>query len=368
MKRKRKQVLSIVPWLIIGAALGYYLGMMVGQEKISGAIILQLIIWLVLCVIIHVVIHEAGHAVGGLLTGYKLVSFRIFSFMWVWQEDGQLVFRRYKVPGTLGQCLMAPPKIDQRQFPFRIYLLGGVTANLVASLFAGVLFMPESLMAMTFVGIGVFFSVTNAIPMDFNDGMTLRLASLSKEQAYLLFLQLEVNYQFSLGNTYNDLPSCYFDTVPAIPKRTYFNDYQESLQLGKLFEEQRLSEYSALLERLWKRQMDRIMPYQLEVKRAMLVWLSASAPQDNRVEQLWSDKKLQVYLKQPRMGNKAALAAYYGLVEKKREQARELLMEGQALADNAPNSGSAKIDNQELEWIAYLLDHPLDIGEKAYTE
>ncbi|MBL1226901.1 hypothetical protein [Enterococcus sp. BWR-S5] len=356
MKKGISQIVNILIMVLVGGFFGYSLGTTLGERTLTGIVVFQLIFFSILWFVVQLVIHEAGHAICGKLSGHKLVSFRIFSFMWVWQDNGKIVFRRHKVPGTLGQCLMAPPPTDiSGNYPFRLYLIGGVLANLVTSLIIGIFFVPASLSATIFVIVGLFFALTNGIPMGFNDGMTIRLASLSKEQEYLLYLQFEVNYQFNLGKTYVELSSDYFQSIPAVPRRTYFNDYQEFLQLGLFFEEKRWEEYEELLEAMWDREEELVLPYQLEMRKALLIWLCVCAPEDERIEELWMDKKIQTNLKQPFMGTRAISAAYYGFIEEDFEKAMAFLEEGKSFYDKAPNLASAKLGLAELEWLEELL-------------
>ncbi|WP_086348250.1 hypothetical protein [Candidatus Enterococcus clewellii] len=368
MKKVIKQLANILLMAIIGGVFGYFLGKTLSRGEVTTLTFIQLFLFLILWFIVQIFIHEAGHAVFGLLTGYKMVSFRLFSFMWVWQENGKIVFRRHKVLGTLGQCLMAPPPYKNGHFPFRLYLMGGVLANLIFSVVIGVLFTPNSLSAMIFVTVGLFFAVTNGIPMGFNDGATLRMASSSQEQAFLFYLQMDANYQFSLGKTHIDLPEKYFETVPAIPKRTYFNDYQTFLQLGLLFEQRDLAGYEELLEEMWERQDELLPIYQIELKKTMLMWLCTQESDDEWIPQLWQDKSVKASLKQPLMGNRALEAAYYGFVEGDYERAEMLLDQGKALYEKAPNLASAKLGLDEIEWLEQLLEESFQQEENTLIE
>lgn len=96
-----------------------------------------MLVFLYLAWLIQVVIHEAGHLICGLLSGYTFSSFRIGSFMLL-KENGRLVTKRLKIPGTGGQCLMAPPEMVNGKFPVVLYNLGGSLFNLIVTL----LFVP----------------------------------------------------------------------------------------------------------------------------------------------------------------------------------------------------------------------------------
>ena len=74
---------------------------------------------------VGVIIHESGHLLMGLLTGYRFISFRIGSFVFV-KENGRIVCRKYSLPGTLGQCLMThDPVQSPDEIKYSWYHLGG---------------------------------------------------------------------------------------------------------------------------------------------------------------------------------------------------------------------------------------------------
>ena len=133
-QRKRIPWKTIAPTLLAalgGGAVGYWIMSQVaplGIWGIAGGIAL-----LVLAYFLQVVVHEGGHLVFGLLTGYRVLSFRIGRVLLV-KLDGRWKLRAYHIPGTGGQCLMAPPA--QENPPYRLYHLGGGLANLVLALLA----------------------------------------------------------------------------------------------------------------------------------------------------------------------------------------------------------------------------------------
>ncbi|ALS00996.1 hypothetical protein ATZ33_06330 [Enterococcus silesiacus] len=353
MKKKGKKIGSILISLILGGIGGYFGGYLIGKNNphLSGLDILTFIFALVISYLLHIIIHEAGHGFFGKLSGYKMVSYRVFSFMWVWQKDGTIAFKRFKVPGTLGQCLMAPPTYVKGKFPFRLYLLGGVLANVIACGVIGILFAFHPSIATAFIIVGLFTAVTNAVPIGFNDGMSIKVASASEEQQYLLYMQFEVNYQLNQGNSYLDLPKSFFELVPAKPTHTYFNDSQQFLRVARFLEEQDWTQLTEQLESLWSRLDELISLYQVELKKELLFCLSITKPDDPRLVQLWSDKQVKASLKQPLMGNKRIEAAYYYFVEHEDKTALNCLNAGNDLVTRAPNPGDAKAELKLNHWL-----------------
>lgn len=353
MKKKVKKVGSILISLGLGGIGGYFGGYLIAKNNLDLSVldILIFVFALILSYILHIIIHEAGHGIFGKLTGYKMVSYRIFSFMWVWQTNGGVAYRRFNVPGTLGQCLMAPPTYEKGKFPFHLYLLGGVLANVIASGIVWILFGFHSLIAVAFIVTGLLTALTNAVPMGFNDGMSLKTATSSEEQQYLLYLQFEVNSLLNQGFSYIELPKAYFELVPAIPKQTYSNDYQQFLKIARFSEELDWKSLNKEMESLWLRLDELISIYQIEAKKEMIFSLAINNPEDQRLPQLWSDKKVQLSLKQPLMGNKRIEATYYYFVENDVKTALDCLKKGKSFVNKAPNLGDAKAELTLNDWL-----------------
>lgn len=148
-----KTILKLVGGLLAGCAIGALVGMgaavVFGEKSWAevwakfcdiGTLRLLLpalgaVVGAVVAFILHIIIHEGGHLVAGLLTGYRFVSFRIFSLTLI-RKDGRYQWRNYSLGGTGGQCLMAPPLRPLEEIDTRWYNLGGVLANIVVSTLA----------------------------------------------------------------------------------------------------------------------------------------------------------------------------------------------------------------------------------------
>ena len=211
-----KKFLSMLVMIVIGMVFGGVLAPLLLSGGLSVANLVMGFVYLVVFYIVHIILHEAGHLIFGKLTGYSLVSFRIFSWMVVATENG-LERKKLYVPGTLGQCLMAPPPYFAGKFPFKLYLCGGVILNFLASAVVGLIawIAGEFPLAVSlFVLIGFLIGVTNIIPAGFNDGMTLKMAWNKERKQWQLFSQLYINVQTSNGVSYQELPDELF-VLPA---------------------------------------------------------------------------------------------------------------------------------------------------------
>lgn len=164
-------------------------------------------------VILHTVIHEGGHMVFGLLTGYRFLSFRVCSLTIV-KKDGKLVWKKLKVPGTLGQCLMCPPEWkDDEAYPYVWYNLGGGLMNFVfCGLSVPLFFLHSPLVAWAagvFVFTGVVFGICNLVPMSLglpNDGKNCLLCRKDRENQKAFYTQLRINAMLSDGALITDIP------------------------------------------------------------------------------------------------------------------------------------------------------------------
>lgn len=247
-----KQILKLIGGLLIGAAVGFIIAT-VGVvlfteltlaeylEKFTAIDVLNIFegalaggLGIIAAIILQTLIHEAGHLVCGLLSGYKFVSFRIFSLILFRNESGKLRLKRFSIAGTGGQCLLLPPDVPSEQMPTFWYNAGGVLFNLIATLLAIPLFflnLPPFLLVMNimFVAGGAFIILTNGIPMTIgginNDGKNALQLHKNKADLRALDIQLRSNALVQQGVRPKDLPAEWFETAEEI-------DYKDSLQVA----------------------------------------------------------------------------------------------------------------------------------------
>lgn len=347
-KIKVKEVLFFLFFIVLGASLGVGIGM--SSLDIRSTDIILTTFLLVLFFILHIVIHEAGHLVFGLLTGHRFLSFRIFSYCLV-KRNNQLKLTKLKVPGTLGQCLLIPPPLEKGKFPFQLYLLGGVMFNFIFSALSLLLIKLNPVLILEFSILGVILGLSNLIPMGFNDGSTLKLTRASAENQQLLYIQLASNAQMTEGSRFTDLPDSYFELIKANPERTYFNDFQEFLVLGRYFEEMNWFEYGKMLENFWERKNSFIFLYQLELDKEMLFYLLITNQEDKRIPVIQKNTQVSRYLKTATVSNKRVLAADAFYRETDKEKALNLIEQGLSMEDKTSNLGEFYVERDILKWL-----------------
>lgn len=263
-KRNSGSFFSALFMVLLGAALGIVAGkdlFGVVEEVSFGEYLFHiagLIVLMTAAFYLQIILHEGGHLVCGLLTGYRFVSFRIGSWM-VQRENGRLRWHRYTLAGTAGQCLLAPPEMQDGKMPYKIYNLGGVLFNLLAAL-AGILLagLCRNVWAakvffelLAIMGIG--FALTNGIPLRAqgiaNDGANAR--DLGKDPAALraFWVQLSVNAQQAEGVPLREMPAEWF-TLPAEGLDNIMIAAQAVLHANRLMDEQRFAETARAIDAL----------------------------------------------------------------------------------------------------------------------
>ncbi len=216
---------STLVFFLIGAFSGWIiLSFLKANAGMSGG---RMLAWFLVLLgamyaglILEIAAHEAGHLIFGLMSGYRFSSYRLFSFMWM-KENERVVFRRFSIAGTGGQCLMSPPDPDENgHIPFVLYNLGGVIVNLVTAvvfLAPAILLPNHSVFAVLFrmlVVIAAGFALINGFPLRIgavdNDG-TNTLVMLREPASVISFWRMmKINERTGRGERLRDMPEEWF--------------------------------------------------------------------------------------------------------------------------------------------------------------
>ena len=217
-KQRLRKVLAPVLGLLLGAALGYsvppWLFRVLDHPSllaIEAAALALVAVFAVLAFTVSTLLHEGGHLLAGLLTGYRFVSFRLFSLMLI-RREGRLRFCRYRLAGTAGQCLMAPPAWTERGIPTQLYNWGGVAMNLLlcAAVLPRVLSGPQDTapgaFCLALLAVNAYMALVNGLPLFSGDGgNAVRLrGDLRAQRAF--WQSLTVNALMAEGRAEKDLP------------------------------------------------------------------------------------------------------------------------------------------------------------------
>ena len=346
-------LLQLVGIMAVGAVVGYFVGKIAGDSLSRGDApnIIFLLLAGVIAFVLQIIVHEAGHLVCGLISGYKFVSFRVFDFKIIKDENGKLNFRYEKIAGTGGQCLMRASEYVEGKFKFKLYLLGGVIFNVLFSIVFW-LILP-SYYTLLFALIGFALAFLNLIPMGFNDGMTYYHANKDETTRFVLYLQLEYVYYQSIGkNLLIEKPEIVekINSLEII-NTNYLTDALEFIKLEGL---EYFFEFDALYNEARKLYIERddLLPvYKIELMALLVKLISLVNPEDKLLNELMNDKSLKIRLKQKNPQTKSILATYEYGVKLNNEKALGLIAEARKIKNKAPN---LYVQNLEMKYCDYL--------------
>lgn len=225
-EKQWRQYTSIAFSMLLGAVCGFlivtYLYSAPTGDGTLGEFVFSFLLLLVsmyAAFLLQIIIHETGHLVFGLLTGYRYSSFRIGGFMWV-KERGRLKFKKLKISGMGGQCLMSPPEIVDGKIPFVLYNLGGPLINMASSLiFLGLYLLCRnvpylSIFLLMVSVIGFAYALINGFPMRLgmvnNDGYNTLSIGKNDKALHAFWIQFKVNEQITKGIRLKDMPEEWF--------------------------------------------------------------------------------------------------------------------------------------------------------------
>lgn len=220
IRKNAGQIVMFACYLLMGAGCGVITAQ--AMDRIDGSMLMALAVVLTGVygsLFLHIVIHEAGHMIFGLMTGYSFRSFRVGAFVWQKDAEGRLRMGRSPLAGAAGQCLMAPPDLQDGKMPFVLYNLGGSLMNAVLALIAfaaACLTAHPAANALLLICAltGLVMALTNAVPLRMgavdNDGYNIRAMQESKEAVRALWVQLKVAALNAEGVRLKDMPEEWF--------------------------------------------------------------------------------------------------------------------------------------------------------------
>lgn len=218
-----KKAFRFLLMFLMGAASGLVIILFANGDSSSPVHFIEFIVSLAITAYLQIILHEAGHLVCGLLSGYRFVSFRVGSITLLKDGNGKLRFKRFKLAGTGGQCLMSPPQnVPLDQIPTKLYNAGGTLVNLLCAVVSLLLLiycggMPSWLryfLAAT-MAIGFVYALLNGIPLKMggvaNDGYNILYLNRDKQAVKGFAAQLIINEKQQNGMRLSQMPDEVFD-------------------------------------------------------------------------------------------------------------------------------------------------------------
>ena len=229
-KRSNAKLATVLAYIILlagGFCIGFFGANQVdrltgGNDALFLPYLGLAVVGLVLAWLMQIVLHEAGHLVCGLASGYRFVSFNVLGFIWQRDEQGRFRLGRMQIAGAGGQCLMAPPDYNGGDFPFTLYNLGGVLANLASAVVCALLAALTSAMWLRILLgmqalIALFFVLLNGLPLPVaaiqNDCKNLLCIRKDAAARWAFWVQMSVATATAHGQRLKSMPEEWF--VPA---------------------------------------------------------------------------------------------------------------------------------------------------------
>ncbi|WP_288227430.1 site-2 protease family protein [uncultured Enterococcus sp.] len=325
------------------------------------------LVWLIpifyIFYVLQIIIHESGHALFGKLSGYKMSLFRILYFMWMRQSEGKLQFKYYTAAKTPGECLMAPPEYSEEKWPFRLYLLGGVLANLIISLLVLLIF-DTTVFTLIFCYFGFEQVLTKGIPYESNDGKILYLAAKQTDYRYKLYLELKISELLTKGLVLTEMPKHYFERLSAVSTYTLLDEQYELLKASYFFDTEQWDLLHQQVEELWERIPDIVPSRQIGFKAEILFYLLLMQPDDPRAEEIWQEKQFRKSMQKAYVIDPYVKAAYLYYREKNLAEALSALDTVEEVLEYCPTKGE---ERRFIQLTNELRESILEQGEPVNT-
>ncbi len=366
-------IVGLAAAMLLGGAGGYAIAAWADANSGGNGSFLDVLLIIIITVLyiyiaffLQVALHEAGHMICGLLTGYRFVSYRVGSFMWI-RLDGKIRLKRFSLAGTGGQCLMGPPDMKDGKLPYVLYNLGGALMNLIVSavsiLLAYVL-RGNWYLALFFgvmAAVGLWLAAVNGIPFKLamlnNDGRNILDIGRSGDEMYSFWVQMKENEQMARGIRVKDMPEEWFDIPDEEGVKCAMTAARRVTTVGRLMDEHKFVEAADLTDRLLETDSALIglHRYLLIPER---IYCELLGERRKEVLDQWKDKNLQKILKQMKNYPQILRVQYaYALIaENDREKAEKIRRQFEKVVQSYPYPGDAQSERELLEIAAAQLN------------
>ncbi len=357
-------VITVVPYMVLGGYAATCAKKLVTSDNtglelmIIGGFVLLALVFLYF----HIIIHEGGHLIGGLLSGWKYLSFRVGNLVLV-EQDGKLKWKKMTVMGTGGQCLMIPPECEFEKCPFFLYLFGGGFANLLTGGIALVIGMFTGGIAQmildVFAIMGIGLGICNLFPAKMsgtmNDGYQIFVELPKNDEAkkYMCCL-MTANAVLTQQDSTKALPEDIRNTILALDGGDMSNTAALNLLFFKntiLQEEGRYKEAQEIFQKVAD-SPDALQIFKNEANCELLYYEIMGECNAEKIKSIF-DKKLREYIKATALypSRKRLMYAYYLIHEDDEAKADKEYQQLIKVAETNPSRSEGAIELKEAERI-----------------
>lgn len=368
-KSKLIERLKVIAIGISIVAIGFTAGFVGGKNiAIKGGSIklglLELVFIMfvfILIFMVQIILHELGHLIGGLLSGYEFVSFRVGTLTFI-KEDNKILVKKFNIPGTAGQCLMMPKEDDYNKCPYILYNLGGILMNAIISILCIIIYIvyPYNSIINTFlittITSGIIIVITNGVPMKIggiaNDGYNLISIGKNNITKYCLYMQLKVNGLIYKGIRIKDMPINWFQLEESVDLNNPMISSIKCLEANYYHDKKEFNKAKECYEDLLNNAPQIIKIYEYEIKCELLFYEIIGEKRDEIIDKLYT-KELKRYIKSTNcyITRKRLMYAYTMIIEKDINKYNKILREIEVVKKTYP--AKAEIES-ELEIIDYI--------------
>ncbi len=370
--KKIKNILFGVLFFAVFIGFGYIIGTTLPPE-VDAYLDSQnfIMVWVLIAaaamaaVYLATIIHEGGHLIAGLLSGYKFLSFRVMSMVFI-KIDGKIKLKFQNIAGTGGQCLLTPPQYSENM-PYKFYLLGGVLINTVTGICA-VFLLPIITNAFLYLFVSLFalisvvFALINGVPFSGelvqNDGKTLASSIKDETARKALYIQLAFISKITEGTSLLDMPDDWF--YIERDKRDAMSSFPTALYINRLIYNKEFERAEEVIEEALR---DDLIPginkYMMVLELLFCKIMTDKEIDDSKIFQ----KEVNSFIKQM-PGNPSIIRILYTynlLYKKDTEKAEEFYNKFESAAPKHPYAVEVEDERELLEFAKQKAEDSLEI-------
>ena len=338
-------------------------GVKAGSQLGMVASIILSVLSMAIAFLLQTLLHEGGHLVCGLLTGFRFLSFRILRWAIVKDEEGRLALKSFNIPGTIGQCLLVPPKTeDKLSIPYFWYNAGGVLFNFLTTVITFIIMVCVKTDVCIFIFllincfVGGILVLMNGIPKNvgglYNDGKNIQNFYKYPELRKYFYNQLAINALLTYGKRMCEMPE---DLFPPVENKDYGNTILLTAELFNISRTEDCDDIPAAYGMMkaivcQEQQLPKILLYDIKAEYMMLALLTGNI---SEAETLF-DNKLEKYMKATSDFFAAKIPPLYAwelIVRHDAQKAQSIRIRMEDNADKYLYPGEVRMATALLEYI-----------------